>query len=94
MLLAEEGHGLPTIHSFRELVEAGQFPDAAQVGRDGLSALDLVQAARSYGLRVRAVSLQEDDLSLITCPAIIHWEFNHFMIKCLGSHLYLGCWIN
>jgi ABC-type bacteriocin/lantibiotic exporter with double-glycine peptidase domain len=51
-----------------------------QVGRDGLSALDLVQAARSYGLRVRAVSLQEDDLSLITCPAIVHWEFNHFMI--------------
>src|SRR5215469_4949814 len=25
-------------------------------------------AARSYGLRVRAVSLQEDDLSLVTCP--------------------------
>ena len=51
-----------------------------QVGRDGLSALDLVKAARGYGLRVRAVSLQEDDLSLITCPAIIHWEFNHFLV--------------
>src|SRR5262249_49771511 len=51
-----------------------------QVGRDGLSALDLVQAARSYGLRVRAVSLQKDDLSLITCPAIIRWGLNHFLI--------------
>ncbi|HEY7127734.1 MAG TPA: peptidase domain-containing ABC transporter, partial [Ktedonobacterales bacterium] len=51
-----------------------------QVGRDGLSALDIVKAARSYGLRVRAVSLQEDDLRLITLPAIVHWEFNHFLI--------------
>lgn len=51
-----------------------------QVGRDGLSALDLVKAARSYDLRVRAVSLQEDDLSLVTLPAIVHWEFNHFLI--------------
>jgi ABC-type bacteriocin/lantibiotic exporter with double-glycine peptidase domain len=51
-----------------------------QVGRDGLSALDLVKAARGYGLRVRAVSLQEDDLSLISLPAIVHWEFNHFLI--------------
>jgi ATP-binding cassette subfamily B protein len=51
-----------------------------QVGRDGLSALDLVKAARSYGLRVRAISLQEDDLRLIAFPAIVHWEFNHFLI--------------
>ena len=44
--------------------------ERCQVGRDGLSALDIVKAARSYGLRVRAVSLQEDDLSLITCPPL------------------------
>jgi ABC-type bacteriocin/lantibiotic exporter with double-glycine peptidase domain len=54
--------------------------ERCQVGRDGLSALDLVKATRSYGLRVRAVSLQEDDLSLTTLPAIVHWEFNHFLI--------------
>jgi ABC-type bacteriocin/lantibiotic exporter with double-glycine peptidase domain len=51
-----------------------------QVGRDGLSALDIVNAARNYGLRVRAVSLQEDDLRLVSLPAIVHWEFNHFLI--------------
>ncbi|HLV97310.1 MAG TPA: cysteine peptidase family C39 domain-containing protein [Ktedonobacterales bacterium] len=50
------------------------------IGRDGLSALDVVKAARTYGLRVRAVTLQENDLRLISLPAIIHWEFNHFMI--------------
>ncbi|GHO99098.1 NHLP family bacteriocin export ABC transporter peptidase/permease/ATPase [Reticulibacter mediterranei] len=50
------------------------------VGRDGLSALSIVKAARSYGLRVRAISLQENDFRFITLPAIIHWEFNHFLV--------------
>ncbi len=54
--------------------------DHCVIGRDGLSALSLVKAARSYGLRVRAVSLQENDFRFITLPAIIHWEFNHFLI--------------
>ncbi|HEU5198288.1 MAG TPA: peptidase domain-containing ABC transporter, partial [Ktedonobacterales bacterium] len=54
--------------------------DRCHVGRDGLSALDIVKAARNYGLRVRAVSLQENDLRRVSLPAIIHWEFAHFMI--------------
>ena len=54
--------------------------DACGVGRDGLSAFSLARAARQYGLRVRAVSLQENDFSFVTLPAIVHWEFNHFLI--------------
>ena len=54
--------------------------DHCGVGRDGLSALSIVKAARSYGLRVRAIALQEDDFRFVTLPAIIHWEFNHFLI--------------
>ncbi|HEY7125947.1 MAG TPA: cysteine peptidase family C39 domain-containing protein [Ktedonobacterales bacterium] len=54
--------------------------DRCHIGRDGLSALDIVKAARNYGLRVRAISLQENSLALINLPAIIHWEFNHFMV--------------
>jgi ATP-binding cassette, subfamily B, bacterial len=50
------------------------------LGRDGLSALSIVKAARKYGLRVRALSLQESDLGFVTLPAIVHWEFNHFII--------------
>ncbi|HEY7347906.1 MAG TPA: peptidase domain-containing ABC transporter [Ktedonobacterales bacterium] len=60
--------------------------ERCQVGRDGLSALDIVKAARTYNLRVRAISLQEDDLRLITLPAIAHWEFNHFLIVERFSH--------
>jgi len=50
------------------------------VGRDGLSALSLVQAARSYGLRIRAISLQHPDFRFVTLPAIVHWQFNHFLV--------------
>lgn len=54
--------------------------DRVGLGRDGLTALDLVKAARGYGLRVRAVSLQENDFRHVTLPAIVHWEFNHYLI--------------
>lgn len=50
------------------------------VGRDGLSALSIVKAARKYGMRVRAVSLQENDFRFVSLPAIVHWEFNHFIV--------------
>lgn len=50
------------------------------VGRDGLSALAIVKAARQYGLRVRSVSLKKNDFRFITLPAIAHWEFNHFIV--------------
>lgn len=50
------------------------------IGRDGLSALHLVKAARDYGLRVRAISLQKNDFRFISLPAIIHWEFDHFLV--------------
>jgi ATP-binding cassette subfamily B protein len=52
------------------------------IGRDGLTALDIVKAARNYGMRVRAISLrgQIDEFRFVSLPAIIHWEFNHFMV--------------
>src|ERR1700730_10764728 len=50
------------------------------VGRDALSALSIANAARDYGLRVRAISLQHTEFRHVVLPAIIHWEFDHFMI--------------
>jgi len=51
------------------------------VGRDGLSALGIVKAARAYGLRTRAISLKdEQDFRFVQLPAIIHWNFNHFLV--------------
>lgn len=50
------------------------------VGRDGLSALTIVQTAQAYGLRARAISLPYDDFRFVRLPAIVHWDFNHFLV--------------
>jgi ATP-binding cassette, subfamily B, bacterial len=50
------------------------------VDRDGLSALEIVRTARDHGMRVRAVSLRRNDFRFVALPAIVHWEFNHFLV--------------
>src|SRR5438034_2348282 len=70
MILAYYGHRT-TIAEIRE---------RCGVGRDGLSALSIVKSARKYGMRVRAVSLEENDFRFVSLPAIVHWEFNHFIV--------------
>src|SRR5215475_3464555 len=41
------------------------------VGRDGSSAL---------ALRVKAYSIEPSALARVPLPAIVHWEFNHFLV--------------
>lgn len=50
------------------------------VGRDGISAATLVNAARVYGLRAKAYSLEPANLRYVPLPAIVHWDFNHFVV--------------
>jgi ABC-type bacteriocin/lantibiotic exporter with double-glycine peptidase domain len=50
------------------------------VGRDGASALALANAARNLGLRVKAFSVEPSALGRVPLPAIVHWEFNHFLV--------------
>ncbi|WP_165423605.1 peptidase domain-containing ABC transporter [Ktedonosporobacter rubrisoli] len=50
------------------------------VGRDGLTALTIVKGAQHYGMQVRALSLKRNNFRRIALPAIIHWEFNHFVV--------------
>jgi ABC-type bacteriocin/lantibiotic exporter with double-glycine peptidase domain len=50
------------------------------IGRDGLSALSIVKIARNFNMRTRALSLQNGDFSAVPLPAIVHWEFNHFLV--------------
>ncbi len=49
-------------------------------GRDGVTARAIAQAGRDLGLRVSAYSLEPESLAEVRCPAIVHWEFNHFLV--------------
>jgi ATP-binding cassette, subfamily B, bacterial len=61
-------------------VSLSELRTRSGVGRDGLSALEIVRTAQHYGTRVRAISLQRNDFRFVNLPAIIHWEFNHFLV--------------
>jgi len=49
-------------------------------GRDGSSALDLLRAARAFGLRGRGVMLDDDALGFLPPGTILHWQFTHFVV--------------
>jgi ABC-type bacteriocin/lantibiotic exporter with double-glycine peptidase domain len=67
-----------SFHGRRTTVQ--EVSDRLQVGRDGLNALAIVQAARLYGLRAKAFSLEPADLARVPMPAVVHWEFQHFVV--------------
>ncbi|MGB0384361.1 MAG: peptidase domain-containing ABC transporter [Ardenticatenaceae bacterium] len=56
--------------------------DGFGVGRDGVTAKTIVRMARTFGLRVKAYSLQGalSDFQYVQLPAIAHWDFNHFVV--------------
>lgn len=51
------------------------------VSRDGSSAKNVLKAARSYGMNVKAFSFNSENIKdNAVYPCIIHWNFNHFVV--------------
>ncbi|MCL2820358.1 MAG: NHLP family bacteriocin export ABC transporter peptidase/permease/ATPase subunit [Oscillospiraceae bacterium] len=50
------------------------------VSRDGSNARNIYRAAVSYGLKPTAYRMEPAELRDVKCPAIIHWNFNHFVV--------------
>jgi HlyB family type I secretion system ABC transporter len=49
-------------------------------GRDGVTAEAIAREARRIGLMVRAFSTEPERLRDLPLPAIVFWEFNHFVV--------------
>ena len=50
------------------------------VSRDGSNALNVLKAARKYGMVAKGFKMDVDDLKTIETPVIIHWNFCHFLV--------------
>jgi NHLM bacteriocin system ABC transporter peptidase/ATP-binding protein len=50
------------------------------VSRDGSVAKNILAAGRDYGFEAAGYRLEPSDLTDIQMPAIIHWNFNHFVV--------------
>lgn len=66
--------------AFGKHVPLSELRDAMGTPRDGASAFGIVETARRYGLRAEGVTGEPDDLRFVSPPAIIHWEFRHFLV--------------
>jgi ABC-type bacteriocin/lantibiotic exporter with double-glycine peptidase domain len=54
--------------------------ESCGAGRDGATADRLLQAARAYGLRSKGYALEPEACARVPLPAIVHWNFNHFVV--------------
>ncbi len=50
------------------------------VSRDGSDARNIIRAAKAYGLKASGYRMEPSALREIAFPAIIHWNFNHFVV--------------
>lgn len=70
MILAHWGKWLP-LEQLR--IDCG-------VSRDGSNALNLLKAARKYGMEAKGFRMDIHKLRTVETPVIIHWNFCHFVV--------------
>ena len=71
------------MHYYQKWIPLEQARVDCGVSRDGSSVKNILQAARSYGMKAQAWKVDPDDLLKEgPFPCSIHWGFNHLVVLC------------
>ncbi len=69
------------LHYYGKEISLDEVRATCAVNRDGVTALNILNAARLYGMRGHGVALDTlDDLEYLAEGAILHWGFSHFVV--------------
>ena len=72
-------------------VPLDELREMTGTGRDGVTALALLRAARRFGLTAQGVQCDVTGLRQLRRGVILHWEFSHFVV--LDGVRRRGVWI-
>src|SRR6186997_3269517 len=68
------------LRHYRKWVPLEDLRVRCGVSRDGSTARGIVRAARDYGLEAKGFKYGMEKLMELKTPAILHWNFNHFLV--------------